>query len=222
MSLLNKIKTGLAALAVAGAVGCSSADKKTEYPQWMIPVNIAAGYFGAIATHEAGHALAAKLGGAKKIKVDILPGRYDGGDHLGYTKYGGTILSDTEKTRFNVAGPLAMYGVGITTRETLKTGHVPDVVQPTLQWYALFNKLLTYLEIDGGLMRKKQADLGKENLGIAVGFLAAQLAYDIYDIGSDNKFWDVFNGSTFYKPKKVSVEVGLLEDGIMLSVGMRF
>ncbi|MBI4141839.1 hypothetical protein HY484_02870 [Candidatus Woesearchaeota archaeon] len=221
MSLLNKIKTAAATVAVA-SVGCSSTEKK-EYPTWMLPVNAAAGYFGAVATHEAGHALAAKLGGAKKIKVDVLPGNYNNdGFHLGYTESNGTSLSKSEYTWFNVAGPLANFGEGIIVRETLKTGYVPNIVQPTLQWVALWNKCFGYSEAINGLVRRKNTDFGKENIGIPLGFIAAQMAYDIYDFGSDQRFMDVLTGEKFYEPKKTEVSLETTTDGIGLFVTKRF
>lgn len=225
MSLLDKIKTGIAVLAVAGAVGCSSADKKTDYPAWVLPVNVAAGYFGAIATHEAGHALAAKLGGAKKINVDILPSRRDGTNYLGYTEYGGTTLSDSEETWFSVAGPLAGFGAEIASREMLKTGYVPEVAQPTLQWYAVLNKLFGYWEIGNGILREKDADFGKEDIGIALGFLGAKLSYDVYEVLTDKgPFFDVLVGEEFYKRPEKELKLSLESsvDGVGLFFTKRF
>lgn len=222
MSLLNKIKTGLAALAVS-TVGCSSADKKVDYPVWMLPVNMAAGYFGAIATHEAGHAIAGKLAGGRKIDVDVLPVRREGGDHLGYTKVNKGHFNHRENTIFNISGPLANYGAEILSREVLKTGRVPEVVQPTVQWYAVGNKLLGYWEISGGLMRKKDRDLGKENIGISVGFLAAKLAYDIHEILSDDGiFFDALEGKRFYKPKTIDVNLESTGDDVGVFFTKRF
>ena len=210
MRLLNKIKVSLAYLAVAGTLGCSSAGKKIEYPAWVMPVNMAAGYFGAVATHEAGHALAAKLGGAKKVRIDILPGRAGGDSYLGYTEYEGPTLSDTEEKWFNVAGPLAGFGADIASRELLKTGYVLEAAQPTLQWYAVGNKLFSYLEIGNGLLRRKNSDFGKEDIGMTLGFWGAKLTYDVYEALTDKgPFFDVLAGEGFYQRPEKQIKLSL-------------
>lgn len=225
MTLISKITSALATLLLGATVGCSSAEKKIEYPKAMFPVNIAAGYFGAVATHEAGHALAAKAAGVEHVNIDILPVRKDGEQHYGYTKYGGVWLTGADRTMFNVSGPLAMYVGNIATREALKTGYVPNAVQPTLQWYSLFNKSLTYAEAIEGIARAKHTDLGKERVGIALGFLAAGLAYDIYDLGTDKgPFFKVLAGQEFYEPEKKKTTLSLQtdSDSVGLFVSKRF
>lgn len=233
MRLLDIIKKGIAVLAVS-TVGCSSAEKiqseqsseghrkgETDYPAWMLPVNVAIGYFGSLATHEGGHALAGKLAGGEKIRVSLLPEQKDGQFSFGSTEMYGDF-SKTEDFAIDVAGPAATFVGGVGSRELLKTGRVPNVAQPTLAWYAALDKIGTYQQALVGIARRKHTDLGKQHVSVGIGLLAAQLAYDIYDIGSDDKFTDVLLGKDFYEPKKVSLNLEPIKDGIMLSFGVRF
>ena len=74
-------------------------------------------------------------------------------------------------------------------------------------------------------MRRKEADLGKENIGIAAGILGAQVAYDLYEALTDKgTFWQVLSGDKFYeKPeKKITLGMEADPDSIGFFVSKRF
>ncbi len=231
MSLVNKLCKALAVTTIAAAIGCSGTDKKINYPLTALPLNITTGYFGAMATHESTHALTAKIAGARSVDVDIIPGKkfnYETGSKkffFGYTKYKGD-LTKNEELFFDLSGPLAMFTADKTIRELLKKGYVHQELQPTFQWYALFNKFFVYQESIMGIARRKSSDLGKHQIGVAEVLLGTQFAYDIYDFGfSDGtKFFDVLLGNDFYKPKKddFSFRLEKIEDGFGLFVIKKF
>lgn len=226
MNLNDLIKKSFIALTTVFAIGCSSTDKKPSYPTWMAPVNaVGAAYFGALATHEGTHALAAKLSGGKNIRVDILPQAQPNGVNFGATKCDGNITAN-EQMFISVAAPYANFSVEIATKELLKTGRVPKHFQPTLAWYSLGNKIAIYYQAGLGLARFPTADLGKQPVGFAIGLLAGQIAYDVYDYGfRDNKsLIDVLLGNDFYEQpdKKLSVHIGQIDDGFGVFAKLTF
>src|SRR5579859_5139126 len=141
--------------------GCTAVSAKKPEPdaieptasKILLPVNIAAGYFGSIASQEAGHSLAAIVMGADKISVSVLPDS-NSFDHLGST----TITmhrqtSTLEDTFFNISGTLSGISTDVFFRELLKSGEVPYVMQPTLQWCSVFCKAGAYAELMFGLCK---------------------------------------------------------------------
>src|SRR3989338_11390855 len=232
MSLTDKIKktffVGLAALAVGCSLLSNESNKRSEspvqkinYPLWALPANIAAGYFGGVATHEGGHALVGVTQGIKIMDFNILPGysKLDGSEkpflYLGFTTFSGD-LSNNERLIFDSAGVAASFLAGIGTRELLKTGCVPQELQPTLAWYALSNKALNYFQSVGGVIKRSEDnDLGRHNPSLACAFLGLQLAYDIYDIGfSDDKFFEVLIGDDFYRNKDKKFDISFESNGV--------
>lgn len=225
MNLVDKIKSAALAGICALAIGCSgnsprgsgiddavgSDTKKLNYPVWALPVNLAAGYFGGVATHEAGHVLVGTIQGVKITNFDVLPGSgsFDGTQenlYLGRTFIQGH-LSKTEMRIFDISGPATTFVVGIGSRELLKTGYVPKELQPSLAWYAIGNKAMTYYQGFAGLKGSKSNDFGRHDQTLPLVALGLQFAYDIYDLGNDEKFLDVLIGANFYTKEDNSFKI---------------
>lgn len=225
-TILKKTRKFFGGVALCAALtGCSSSQKfEADVAKYALPANVAIAYFGAIGTHEAGHAITAQSMGADKIRVSVFPGTTEKGSFLGYTTYyrNSEKFSSKEDTILGVAGPSVSFVSGMWPRELLKTEEVPELLQPTLQWYALGNKAMSYSNIINGLIRQKGSDLGDEHVGISIGFLAVSLAYDIYDILSDDpaRYFGVLIGEKFYKKEK-QVELVSEFDNEFMYFGIR-
>lgn len=183
---------------------------------YFTPVYFTAGYFGSVAVHQAGHTLAAYSLGAKS--VDVLPATKNNIFHGGFTKYTTSkSFNDKEKNYFNISGPAIQLTANIITREALKTGEIPYILQPTLQWFAIYNKTFVYAESIRGISRNPHADLGKEDIWIPLVFLGTELIYDFYDIYTDDieTFFCVLSGAKFYekKDKKVGISFNNKDNG---------
>lgn len=180
--------------------GCSSVSEKDIYKA-AIPLNLGAAYFGSIGTHEGGHGLTAWALGGRDIQIDVIPQSREGTTYLGYTtaKYNHSI-TPLEDTFFNVSGPGINIFAHIFTREMLKTGLLPEPIQPTIQCYSLANMIGGYGEIVFGLARLPTADLGKEQIWISGILLTSALLYDIYDLFlcDDERYLTVIGGEKFY------------------------
>jgi len=207
-------------LFLAAFLGCNAPEGRTEPvstqppstalrvgTKLALPISLAAAYFGSVATHEGGHALAGWCAGADRIKLTIIPGEADDGNfYYGYTQnyFKKRLPSSLEDSFINVSGPLTQQLAGhIFPRELLKTGYVPDALQPTLQWYAVISDGGTYGEILLGLFRRHNADLGKERPWVTYAFLAGTVGYDIFDFFFDDdprRYMGVLVGESFYQP----------------------
>jgi len=183
-------------------------DKEWERPttKALLPVSLAAAYFGTFGTHEGGHALSAELYGARSIDVSVLPGHQDDGSiHLGYTSaIFSKPLNSTADTLLDIAGPGAAFAGEITGRELLKTGYIPLVLQSSLQWYSLICKTQFYGEIMLGLCRVKTADFGKTPVWIPLTMGLAGIIYDVWDLGfcdNPDRYFRCLIGEAFYYTK---------------------
>ena len=231
MLTLERVLTKIHLTVLAGALfvlnGCSNYSlKENDVMAALAPVNMIAGYFGAVGTHEGAHALTAKLYGAESVQVSVIPEHDNSGAfYLGttdYSKYG--HISDMESTLFNISGPASMFAGHAVARETLKTNNVPHILQPTLQWYALSNKVGYYYHTISGLARDKNSDLGKEEAWISATFLFAGIAYDAYDILSDDigRYFGVLGGQKFYEPENSNIKPVFHSDGKSAFFGIKF
>jgi len=74
--------------------GCATSRQwDSTASKWLLPVNIAAAYFGSVALHEGGHAITAEAFGATDVDVYVLPRKdRNGNQHLGLTTYKGERL----------------------------------------------------------------------------------------------------------------------------------
>ncbi|GEM_PF-5628390 len=226
MNLVDKIKNAAIIGVCALAIGCSGNSprgsgldeiagrntKKINYPVYALPVNLAVGYFGGIATHEAGHVLVGTIQGIKITDFDILPGHGSLNGTQENLYLGRTIirghLSTTELRIFDIAGPASTFIAGIGSRELLKTGYVPKELQPSLAWYAVGNKAMTYYQAFAGLKGSNSNDFGRHDQTLPLVGLGLQFAYDIYDLGfSDKKFFDVLIGADFYTKDNEGVNI---------------
>lgn len=172
----------------------------------MIPVNAGLAYFGTIGLHEGGHAITALALGADDVSVTVLPTRDDEGNlHLGYTKaYIEGGFSDSEATLFNTMGPAATFLGHAGSRLLLRSGEVPKIIQPTVAWFGLFNGISFYYQTIQGIARKKDKDLGKEDIWISIVMLSGVAIFDLVDFftDEDDRYFGVLFGEDFYEPKK--------------------
>ncbi len=225
-SVYKRILTACALAGTLCSMGCTSLKREQDVLPYLIPANMAAGYFGAVATHEGAHALTAAAQGGKKIRVRIIPDYDDQGKtHFGLTSYTTNHPpSGLETTLFNTSGPASMFVAQAATRELLKTNTVPRFAQPTLQWYAVANKIGYYYHSIRGLARDKNADLGKEALWVPITFLAAGLAYDVYDFCSDSpqRYVGVLGGQEFYEEKQPRLQFMMMPEKKGGFFGFRF
>jgi hypothetical protein len=188
--------------------GCSSLsfEDERELHRWMVPANIAAGYFGAVGWHEGGHAFTAMALGAEDVNVTAWPTKDDEGHwHLGLaTARFPKEPSDLELTLFRTMGPTAMWVGHMGVRGLLRTGHIPRAIQPTLRWFSLFNQIGFYGQAVLGLARAESTDLGKERAWISGVMLAGGLAIDLVDFLTDtpDRYFGVLFGEHFYDNKK--------------------
>jgi hypothetical protein len=201
---MNKLYT-LILLAAVTLSGCTTTRQfDSNAAKWLLPVNIAAAYFGSVALHEGGHAITAKSFGASDIDVYVLPKKdSNGNQHLGLTTYYGEF-SDTEYAAISALGPAAQFLGHVGSRELLKTTYVPRIIQPTIAWFGLFNQVGYYYHVVNGLFRNKKTDLGKEDVWISWVMLGGGLVYEIYDFfladKPEEKFKVLF-GEHFYEPE---------------------
>lgn len=203
--------------------GCASfkAGWEKDASKWLLPVNVAAAYFGSVALHEGGHAITGELLGADDVRVDVLPTRdNEGVYHLGLTtiKSEGDKFSDADITLFRAMGPTAALAGHVLTRELLKTNALPKIVQPTFAWFELFNHIGFYYHVFNGIGGNKYTDLGQEDVWISWAMLGGVLIYDLYDIffddlgvleGIERRFAVLF-GEKFYESKPSSRRIKLL------------
>lgn len=192
--------------------GCASFFKKDNWEQdatkWALPASVAAAYFGSVGWHEGGHALTGIALGADQTDVSVLPTKDDeGNQHLGLTtiRFREGSFSDTDITLYRTMGPTANFVGHVGTRELLKSGYLPKVIQPTVAWFSLFNQISYYYHTISGIARKGSTDLGKEERWIAISMFAGGILYDIYDMFfSDNpeQALGVLFGEKFYEPNK--------------------
>ncbi|MBI4016362.1 MAG: hypothetical protein HY363_01575 [Candidatus Aenigmarchaeota archaeon] len=223
--IVKKARAMLAGISLAASMGCASLgnDNRERLVMGLIPVNAAAGYFGAVATHEGGHALTAAALGSEHVDVDVLPSRMNGNFYYGRTSADTSQYSETDRSLFNTSGPAINLVAQVISREALKTGSVPAVLQPTLQWYALANKVAFYSNVIRGLERNDAADLGKEDLWVSLVFLTAGLSYDIYDLLSDSpsRYFGVLFGVRFYEPQEERMHLEFSAGRERNYIGMR-
>lgn len=186
--------------------GCSVLNDRAtaeETAKYLIPVNAAVAYFGTVGVHEAGHALTAKALGADSVKVSLLPVREEGNFHFAYTTAYHKGWSKTEESLFNTMGLTASFLTHVGTRELLKTGYVPKMLQPTFAWLSLFNRGSFYFHALAGLARSKSTDLGKEDPWVSAVMLLGIVSYDVYDFLIDEgPTYKVLIGADFYEPKE--------------------
>lgn len=202
--------------------GCAN---RSEFHKSAVPVNAVAAYFTSVAIHEGGHALAADLAGAKHIQVSILPGFHEGGVfHLGYTlaRFDRPTTS-LEDSFFNASGTLAELATHIAMRGLLRSGCVPEELQPTAQWLSLACSLGVYGECVMGLARIPSKDLGKEDVWVGASILALNLLFDILDIVTDDpkRYIGVLWGESFYR-RGDSPPLRIISDGKFFGIGGDF
>lgn len=158
---------------------------------------VAATYFAAVGAHEGSHALVLSLYGARDIKVDVLPN----GHHLGETSARlDRPLRSTPQAWVDVAGPGMNFATGILARETLKSGYVPIVLQPAVQWLAVISKGIFYSELALGRV-SSQSDFGKQPAWISGVFLLGGLISDFWDViwcDSVKRYFGSLLGLAFY------------------------
>ena len=228
--LINSVKNFIAGIAVAVAVnGCASSQRherwEADAAKYAIPLNMAASYFGGLGTHEGGHALTAALLGGNSIEVSVLPSRHDGSFLFGYTSFERTKpLREWEESVLNISGPGINLVAGIAAREILKSGEVPALIQPTLQWYAIGNKGAFYWNCIKGIAGVKTADLGKEELWVPITMLFAGLTYDVFDIfvdDSPSRYLEVLFGESFYGTDDANVSMELSSSRDTQYLGVR-
>lgn len=183
--------------------GCSNFNFQTDGPKFLLPLNLAAGYFGTVAVHEGGHAAAGVALGGDQLEVDMLPAKDDDGNfHLALT----TIRvpdswSKTDESLFLSMGPTASFLAHVSSRELLKSGYVPNELQSTLAWFSLCNSVSYYFHVASGLARIESSDMGKQDAWISGVMLVGAMTYDLYDILSDNgNYLNVLIGEGFYEP----------------------
>jgi hypothetical protein len=191
------------------AIPYKETPKKVKEQQWerpaakiLLPVSLVAAYFGAMGTHEGGHALAATAYGADSIKINILPSKFEGRFHLGLTSatYSNRINS-TQDFLSNISGPSSVLAGQIMSRELLKTGLLPLVLQAPMQWYAVGCKFQFYGEVLWGISRIKTSDFGKEPVWAPLAFGVGGLLYDIWDIvfcDNPERYFKCLVGEAFY------------------------
>ena len=213
---MKLIQTALSIFLILSITGCNLLTKQNEknISKWMIPTNLAIGYFGAVGFHEVGHALTAEAIGAEGTRISVLPSKDDNGNRrFGSTKTQLDNPTDLESTLFNVAGPTAMFIGHMGTRVLLRSGYVPRLMQPIMAWFGLFNQLGYYGQTIYGLARVKHADLGKEKTWISAVMLLGGLTIDLIDFFNDepDKYFGVLFGGSFYeKEKETDLELGLM------------
>jgi hypothetical protein len=187
--------------------GCSSV-KPEESSKWLLPVNAAVGYFGALGIHESGHAVTAYGIGGDDIEIEMFPSRTEDGDiYLGRTTADLNDPSEIELTLFHTMGPTATFVSHVGFRQLLRTGQVPKHLQPTIAWLSLTSQISYYYHVSLGLARANHADLGKEDVWISIVMLAGGLLYDFWDFFTDKKdvwfsdrYFGVLFGEKFYEP----------------------
>ncbi len=207
-TILGKCRAFAAALSLTAVIGCAS-PRLQGNATYLAPANAAIGYFGAVATHEMGHAVTYAALGADSVEVSVVPERVNGRFTVGYASYSGETFSGAKDSLSGISGPLANLFAHAGAREALKTGSVPRSIQPALQWYALMNKCQFYLNIINGFQRDRTFDLGREDLWVSAALLLAGISYDIYDIGTDSpeRYFGVLIGNAYYEPQERSVEL---------------
>jgi len=187
--------------------GCSTLEKLSveDTSKYLIPVNIAAGYFGSVGLHEAGHAITGYGIGADSVKVSVLPEQDDKEKwHLGLTsikKERG--ISELENTLFLTMGPTASFLGHASSRIALRSGELPYILQPTVAWFDLFNQISFYYHTISGLS-KGHTDLGKTDRWISGVMLGGVLLFDVVDFvleGDPLKRFKVLFGEDFYENK---------------------
>jgi hypothetical protein len=202
--LMNKLYSLLLLAAVTFSGCATSRQFDSTAAKWLLPVNIAAAYFGSVALHEGGHAITANAFGASDIDVYVIPKKdSDGNQHLGLTTYYGEF-SDIEHTTISALGPSAQFLGYVGAREVLKTTYVPRIIQPTIAWFGVFNQVGYYYHVVNGLFRNKKTDLGKEEAWISWIMLGGGLLYEFYDfflVDKPEKKFQVLFGEYFYEPK---------------------
>lgn len=176
-------------------------DKESYEPtaaKILLPINIAAAYFGSIGAQEGGHCLAAMAMGADRFQVTVLP-------NLSALELGQTTvemhrnMSSLESTFFNISGTMSGMASDVFTRELLKSGEVPKIMQPTLQWFSLFAKSGAYGELLYGIA--KVQDYRDVDRWITFSLIGGYLTYNIYDLFiSDriDRYFKVLVGEDFY------------------------
>jgi len=212
--------------------GCATTrEQDSTIAKWMIPVNVAAAYFGSVGLHEGGHAITASALGASDVKVYMLPKKDDeGNQHFALTTYRGREgqFNDTDFSLINAMGPTAQWVGHVGSRELLKTEHIPRLMQPTLGWFALFNQIGFYAHTLYGISRLKGTDLSKEPVWVSLVMLGGGLAYDIYDFATEDKVehrFQVLFGEHFYEPHdrpKLRVVSAPMRGGGFLGIGFDF
>lgn len=205
--------------------GCSSIEyPESDISKWLVPINAAVGYFGAVGLHEGGHALTASVFGARDVAVTVLPGQDDDNkQYLGRTTARFDNPSDLELTLFNVSGPTFMFMGHLWTRALLRTGQVPKLAQPTVAWFNIMNQIGYYGNIIAGLARIEHKDLGKEEVWISGVMLVGSLTIDLIDFFSDDpkRYFGVLIGENFYDEnsgKNFSIIVAPMRGGGSLSI----
>lgn len=175
----------------------------------LLPVSITAAYFASLATHEyGGHYVTMSLYGMDHLKVDLMPGHDESGNlYFGFTSghYYGKAPNQDEDLIINTSGPIAQYGGHVLSRELLKEGYIPNILQPTFQWYSLFGRSGFYGEIILGLARAKSSDFGKEPIWYSFLFGGIAVIYDIYDLlfcDNPERYLKSLVGEAFYEPRK--------------------
>jgi hypothetical protein len=186
-------------------IGCQSASLG-DVSKMLVPINAGAAYFGAVGLHELGHAGSALAMGSNHVNVSVLPARdQDGNFHLGLTTAESTGWSQLNETIYLTMGPTASFVGHVGFRELLKSGVVPQPLQPTMAWLSLGNQAAFYFHVGAGLARIKSTDLGKEEAWISAVMLLGGFAYDIYDLARDGgKNFKVMFGEEFYDNKETT------------------
>jgi len=192
------MKTLIAISALFLIPGCAS---RSSIYRVAAPLNAVASYFGSVAIHESGHALSASVSGADKINVSILPGHHEGIIHLGFTTATFSHpISSIDETFFNVSGTLTELAAHIACRSMLRSGLVPEELQPTAQWLSLATMIGVYGECIMGLARSPGKDLAKEDIWIGAAILGGALVFDLLDMLTDtaDRYIGVLFGEKFY------------------------
>ncbi len=178
-------------LALACLAGCS-AQHVAVVPE------LGLAYFGSVATHEAGHALAAWSYDERHVSVSVLPA----GGWLGETTFASSKPpSSGELLVFNVSSEIADEAGHVATRAALRLGLVPETFQPLVQWFSLAVDFNAYLHGILGLVRARTSDLGREPVWISVVLLATLFAFDLCDILTDDpsRYFLVLFGDARYE-----------------------
>lgn len=167
----------------------------------VIPAAIVGGYFASTTIHELGHAAAAEVSGAYRIKLTLYPTRDEGSFHLALTKsWYRRDLEPYEETFHSVAGPLANLSMHTALRQVLRTGYVPVAAQTTVRWLSFMSQGAVYGELLFGFLRLKGKDFGKEPLWVCFPVLGGILVYDIFDLITDGprRYFGSLVGAEFY------------------------